>query len=131
MNIYKLNDQQFRRRTGVKKKTFEFMLTLLRENEIKKQKEKIGGRPNKLSEEEELLLTLSYLREYRTLFHISQDYGISEATCSRIVRKVEDILIQSQEFHLPKRKEKLLNEDSLEVFLVDATETPIERPKKN
>ena len=31
---------------------------------------------------------------------------------------------------MPKRKRKLLTENTLEVFLVDATETPIERPKK-
>ena len=96
-----------------------------------KKKKKIGGAPSKLSIERKLLITLEYLREYRTLFHIATDNDISESYCSRLIRKVENILIQSGEFNLPKRKEKLMSEDELEVFLVDATETPIERPKKN
>ena len=75
-------------------------------------------------------MTLEYLREYRTFFHISNDYGISEPLCHINIKKVENLLIKSNEFNLPKRKEKLLSEDELEVFLVDATETPIERPKK-
>ncbi|WP_223844973.1 transposase family protein [Orientia tsutsugamushi] len=29
--------------------------------------------------DEQLLMVLEYLREYRTYFHISQNYGISES----------------------------------------------------
>ncbi|KJV97210.1 DDE superendonuclease family protein [Orientia tsutsugamushi str. UT76] len=34
---------------------------------------------NKLNLEEQLLMDLEYLREYRTYFHIGQNYGISES----------------------------------------------------
>ncbi len=128
-NIKKLKDEEFRRATGVKRKTFNLMLEILNKEERKKKK--VGGRPNKLPVEERLVMTLEYLREYRTFFHISNDYGISEPLCHINIKKVENLLIKSNEFNLPKRKEKLLSEDELEVFLVDATETPIERPKKN
>jgi len=128
-NIQKLKDEEFRRATGVKRKTFHLMLEIL--NKEEQRKKKVGGRPNKLPAEERLLMTLEYLREYRTFFHISNDYGISEPLCHINIKKVENLLIKSNKFNLPKRKEKLLSEDELEVFLVDATETPIERPKKN
>ena len=128
-NIQKLKDEEFRRATGVKRKTFKLMLEILNKEEQKKKK--IGGRPNKLPVEERLVMTLEYLREYRTFFHISNDYGISEPLCHINIKKVENLLIKSNKFNLPKRKEKLMSEDELEVFLVDATETPIERPKKN
>ncbi|WP_406878316.1 transposase family protein [Acinetobacter baumannii] len=60
------------------------------------------GRPPKLSLEDQDLLCLSYWREYRTLFHVATRYGGLEPTASRIVRHVEDCLIQSNLFNLPK-----------------------------
>lgn len=127
--IIKLTYTEFRRLTGVKRKTFNVMIEILQTVEDKKLI--TGGRPSKLTLEERLLMTLEYLREYRTYFHISNDYGITESACFKIIRKTEDILIKSKKFSLPKRKERLTSEDTMEVFLVDATETPIERPKKN
>jgi tricorn protease-like protein len=43
---------------------------------------------------------------------------------------VEDVLIKSGKFSLPGKKE-LLSNDTLEVVLVDVTESPVERPKKS
>jgi hypothetical protein len=43
---------------------------------------------------------------------------------------VENVLVKSKEFSLPKKKE-LINDNEIEVILVDATESPIERPKRN
>lgn len=87
-------------------------------------------RPPKLEIENQLLLTLMYWREYRTMFHIATDYGISEASVSRIVTKVEDILSQSKKLQLPGKKALAKAPDHFEVVLIDTTETPIERPKK-
>lgn len=42
---------------------------------------------------------------------------------------IEDILVKYNEFSLPKRKE-LLDSNEIKVILVDATESPIERPKR-
>ncbi len=119
----------FRRLTGVKRTTFDVMISILREAEavLKAQ----GGKPNKLAIEDRLFMTLEYLREYRTYFHISRSYGISESACYRNIRWVEDTLIKDGQFSLPGRKALLKSDVEYEVVLIDATESPIERPKKN
>ena len=64
----------FRRLTGIKRTTFDVMRSILNKaNALLKAQ---GGKPNKLSIEDRLLMTLEYLREYRTYFHISHSYGI-------------------------------------------------------
>lgn len=85
-----MRDEKFRRLTGVKLQTFSKMVDILRQADIQKKTQ--GGRKNKLSIEDQLLMTLEYLREYRTYFHISQSYGISESTVYKIVRWLEDTL---------------------------------------
>jgi hypothetical protein len=94
------------------------------------KKKALGGRPNKLSIEAMLLMTLEYLREYRTYFHISKSYDLSESNAYKIIRWVEDTLIKSKAFSLPGRKALLKSDMEYEVVLVDASETPIQRPKK-
>ena len=124
-----LDDERFRRLTGVKRTTFEKMTLILQEAD--KAKKIRGGRKNKLSIENMLLMALEYLREYRTYFHISQSYGVSESSAYKAVRWVEDTLIKHPDFALPGRKELLKSDVEYDVILIDATETPIERPKKN
>lgn len=105
------------------------MAAILKEaNKAKKRK---GGRNNKLSVEDMLLMALEYLREYRTYFHISQSYGVSESTAYKVVKWVEDTLIRHPDFALPGRKALLKSDMAYELILIDATESPIERPKKN
>jgi Helix-turn-helix of DDE superfamily endonuclease len=127
--INKLASDEFRRLTGVKKPTFEGMVKILQE--ARAQKELRGGRKNKLSIEETLLMALEYLREYRTYFHISKSYGISEGYAYKTIRWVEDTLIKSKMFSLPGRKALLKSDVEYELVLVDASEHPIQRPKKN
>jgi hypothetical protein len=89
------------------------------------------GRPGKLSLEDQLLMTLEYWREYRTYFHIGQSWRVNESTAYRIIRKIEDTLTKSRTFTLPGKK-RLTNSDyQLQVVIIDVTESPIERPKKN
>ena len=90
-----------------------------------------GGPKRKLSVEDMLLLALEYLREYRTYFHVATNYGVSESQAQRIHRWVEEALIQDERFHLPGRKKLLKSDCEFEVILVDASESPIERTKKN
>lgn len=127
--IKELSEPAFRRLTGVQKPTFEKMMTVLRT--AQKQKTARGGRPSKLRLEDRLLMTLEYLREYRTYFHIGKRYGLSESTAYKIIRWIEDALIKSRVFSLPGRKALLKTDMTYEVVLVDATESPIQRPKKN
>jgi len=118
-------EQDFKRLTGVKHETFGKMLAVL-EKELPN-----FGRPSKLSRADQLLMTLMYWREYRTQFHISGSYGISEATVCRTINKVEDALVRSGEFHLPGKKVLQPSDTMIEFVLVDVSEQPIERPKKN
>ncbi len=121
-----LNAEGFKRLTGLRPEVFGQMVGVLRQAETTKKK---AGRPSKLCLEDKLLLTMSYWREYRTQFHIAAGYGVHESSANRIITHVEDVLIKSRAFSLPKRLE--VSESEWTVVLVDATETPIERPKKN
>ena len=122
-------DTKFRRITGVKQGTFEKMAEILRKGYAEKHRRR--GRKPKLSIEDLLLATLEYLREYRTYAHIAASYGIAESNIYRGIKWVEDTLIQDGTFSLPGRKAALKSDMEYEVVLVDATESPIERPKKS
>ena len=89
-----------------------------------------GGKPHRLKLEDRLLMALEYLREYRTYFHLGRSYGLSESACYRSCRWIEDALIKSGAFSLPGKKALLESDTEFEVILIDAAESPIERPKK-
>ena len=124
-----LTDTNFRRLTGVKRITFETMLSVLT-TEIEQNK-RIKGRPSVLTVADQLLMMLEYNREYRTYFHISQSYQVSEPTAFRLISRAENLLIKSGKFSLAGKKALLDSEIGYEIVIVDATESKIERPKKN
>ena len=128
-SIKELEDEKFRRLTGVKRTTFEKMLAILSEADTKKHAK--GGRKPKMALEDRLLMALEYIREYRTYFHVSQSYGVSESTCYETIKWIENTLIKHPDFALPGRKALLKSDMEYELILIDATETPIERPKKD
>ncbi|NBO25047.1 MAG: IS5 family transposase [Chlamydiae bacterium] len=127
-SIKGLEEEKFRRLTGVKRATFEKMMGIL--SEADKKKKAKGGRKSKLTLEDRLLMALEYIREYRTYFHVSQSYGVSESTCYETIKWIENTLIKHPDFALPGRKALLKSDMEYELVLIDATETPIERPKK-
>src|SRR3972149_6285596 len=96
--VQTLKDEDFKRSTGVQRSTFEKMLGVV------EQGLRDFGRPPKLRRADQLLMTLMYWREYRTEFHIGLAYGVSEATVCRTIQKVENVLIKSEQFHLPGKK---------------------------
>ncbi len=127
-NLLKQSDADFKRYTGIQKATFSAMLDAMRQHEAAKRK---SGRPSDLSLESQILLALTYWREYRTLYHIGMDFGIHESSASRIVHKVENVLISSGQFDLPRKLPRGEPDDTnWSAVIIDATETPIERPKK-
>jgi hypothetical protein len=97
-----LSSQHFRRLTGVKRETFEKMVSVL--VAARDQRYRRAGRKGGLCIEDKLLMALEYLREYRTYFHLGKSYGLSESACYRACRCIEDTLVQSREFVLPGRK---------------------------
>lgn len=129
--IKELKPSFFKRLTGVKKGVFLEMLDCINQYKSSIRKHPSRGKPPKLSNADKLLLMLMYYREYRSQFHIGITYGISESRVCEIISEFESILISDKRFHLPGKKALLKEENKFEVVLVDVTESPIERPKKN
>jgi hypothetical protein len=127
--LKEFKEEEFRRLTGVKRTTFEKMVAILKEAE--KEEKKLGGKPNTLSVPDRLLMALEYLREYRTYFHVGTSYGISESACYRNIKWIENTLVKHPDFALPGKKALLKSDMEYELVLIDATESPIERPKKS
>ncbi|WP_416375065.1 transposase family protein [Spiroplasma poulsonii] len=78
-------------------------------------------------------MTLLYWREYQTYFHLGKSFDISEANCYRNIKWIEDILIKNSDFQQLAGKKALINDDYFNdktIIIIDATETPIQRPKK-
>ncbi len=82
---------------------------------------RLGNTP-KLSYEEQLCMTLTYFREYRSQYHLGVDYGLSESNVCRTIQKIENKLMRSGKFSLSGGEH--------ECIVVDATEQEIERPKR-
>jgi hypothetical protein len=130
-DIEQLRPALFKRLTGVKKEVFSEMLDCINKYKASKRKHPSRGKPSKLTNADKLLLMLMYYREYRSQFHIGITYGISESRVCEIISEIERILIADKRFHLLGKKALLQGEPKFEVVLVDVTESPVERPKKN
>lgn len=126
--LKKLKPEAFKRRCGLKLDTFKLMVEILTPDLDRRGKR--GGQC-KLSVEDQLLLVLEYWREYRTQFHIGTSWNMSESAVCRLVSKVEILLMNSGQFRLPGKKQLYQQADNWKVIVVDVTESPIERPKKN
>ena len=119
---------KFRRITGLRRRTFNKIVCILMSAETARRSK--GGPKPSLKVEDMLLATLEYWREYRTYAHISVEYELSESQIFRIVKWVENIVIRDGTFSLPGKKALLERKTDYEAILLDATESPVERPKK-
>jgi hypothetical protein len=131
-NIKNYSDKNFKRLTGVELQTFRLMSEIVYDHEDK-QIEKKGNnrsRPFKLSVEDQVLMLLMYYREYRTMYHIGETYNLHEANVGKNIRRIEKILKKSKRFDLPGKAQLAGTNHKFEVLIIDATESPIERPKK-
>lgn len=125
-----INNAALLRLTGINDIIFNKILEILKTEELKKFKK--GGIPNKLSLENRLLMTLEYWREYRTYFHIAKSYGISESTCFRNIKWIENTLIKHPDFQQLDGQKSLLNNNFKDkTVIIDVTESTIQRPKKD
>jgi Helix-turn-helix of DDE superfamily endonuclease len=79
----KLAENDFKRTYGVYPEVFKDMVKVVK---VERMLQKKTGRRDKLIIEEQVLMKLSYWREYRTYFHIGQDWGVDESTAYRIIR---------------------------------------------
>jgi len=125
-----LPDEQFKRLFGVKQETFYRMLEILQEA-FSEQRKRGGKPPQCLKVEDKLLLTLQYWREYRTMEHLAYEYGTVKSYIHKSMVWVEDTLIRDGTFRLPGKNALIAGEHKPRTVLIDVTESPIERPKKN
>ena len=129
--VQKLPDKRFKRATGVHKEIFVQMLEVVAVYKTAHRKHPTRGKPPKLSWADKILMMLMYYREYRTMEHIGITYSLSESRVCEIIQEMESILISDPRFHLPGKKKLLQAGNNIEVVLIDVTESPVERPKKN
>lgn len=122
-----LSRVDFKRSYGVYPETFQAMVKVVK---VERMLQKKTGRKDKLTIEDQVLMTLAYWREYRTYFHLGQDWQINESTAYRIIRRVEELLIKSGLFALPGKKVLVAAASSIETIVIDVTEHEVERPKK-
>jgi hypothetical protein len=125
----KLSDENFKQLIGVKRETFAEMVDILRVAYAEKHKRR--GRHTKLNIENQLCLALKYWRQYVTQKELAFEFGVGEATAHDTIVWVEDTLIRSGKFALPGKKVLLEPDNDIEIVVIDVTESPIERPKKN
>ena len=126
--INQIKDDDFKRLVGVRKITYLRMVEIHQEALETDKKRKGFGRPRALCPEDEVLLTLTYYREYRTFLSVAQSFGVIESTAFRIIQTVEKHLIGHPDFQL--RGKKSLLEERNSSLVVDVTESRIERPQK-
>ena len=131
-NMENYSEAKFRRIVGMRRATFARAMEILNKKYAEEHSRNVrnSGRKPKLSMEDKLVMTMEYLREYRTLAHIGASYDIDESNVQRIIKWVESILVKDGTFRLPGKKALLEPECEYEVIQIDATESPIERPKK-
>ena len=130
-DISHLQGKKFRRATGVYRRVFEDMVKCISDHKLQHRKSSKTGGFSKLSIENQVLMTVLYWREYRSQENLGLDFHITQSRVSRIICTIEDILLKSGSYSLPGKKVLKNPNSAYEVVIVDVTETPTERPKKN
>ena len=127
--IAKLEEEKYLVLFGVRKPTFDTMLTIL-ESAYKEMRKK-GGRKRKLSVLDMLIIMLGYYHAYRTMENIAFDYGVHKQRICEAIAWVEQVLIKDGSFTLPSKRELLNPDTQTGSVLIDVTECETERPEKN
>ncbi len=94
-DLQHLSAAEFKRLCGVSHETFNEMVEVLRPH-LERQGRR-GGQ-NKLSVEDQLLMTLEYWREYRSQFHIAISWGLHETTVGRTSKKSKTCWLSAASF---------------------------------
>lgn len=126
---YKMkNNVQFTRLVGVNHATFSVILEKLKiqidsfkaENRVRQR-----GRKSSLLIEDQLLLTMIYLRQYHTFLQLADMFSISESYAQKRYTFISKMLMKA----LDIPNDKALTSDNL-TLVIDVTEQQIERPIK-
>jgi Helix-turn-helix of DDE superfamily endonuclease len=122
------NPKYCKRLFGVKYDTFNFVLKKVQKNIdafLIKNPVSNRGIPASFSIENQVLLTLEYLRQYPTFLSLGFSYGISESYANKIYHKIRPILAEVIGLKNPSK----LKFKNVQNVIIDVTVQPIERPK--
>lgn len=84
------------------------------------------GRNFKLTLADMLMMLLMYYRCYTSHAYLGFLFGIDDSRVCRLFKKLEPLLA----IIVAIRKERHLSQEEVETLIIDATEQPIERPKR-
>ena len=118
-------NHEFRRYYGVKRRVFVQMVTELH---LTRPLPKYSGRPPKLNLAEQLLCALECWRHAPTYEVHAMRWDVSKRTAWHLVSAIEIKLLSLKTFRLPGKK--VLRDKAPRHLIIDATETPIQRPQK-
>ena len=127
--IAELKEEKYQVLFGVRKPTFDAMLTIL-ESAYEEMRKK-GGPRRKLRVLDMLIIMLGYYHDYRTMENIAFDYGVHKQRICEAIAWVEQVLIKDGTFSLPSKRELIKDDTEVIIAIVDVTEQETERPKKN
>lgn len=121
----KKNPKNTKRLIGIDYQSLQELIARAESEHEKHKSEKVrviaggGGRKASLSIEDQILLTLSYLRHHSTFQYLGLNFGVSESTANNIFHywlKILSVLLP------PSLLEQFKNEDEYEEFLNDLSE---------
>lgn len=126
---YKLKrPAEFTRLVGVNYAAFNIILDKLKNEIVRYRNTKLvrhRGLPSSLSIEDQLLLTLTYLRQHHTFLQLGEMFSISESYAHKRYTFITQRLMKVMD--IPN--DKALTADNLKL-IADVTEQEIERPIK-
>lgn len=129
--IKSLPPRKFVRKVGINLPYFLFLCHKVAEYEAEERRrwpmKNRGLSSKKLSLQDKLLLTFSYLRHYHTFEQLGPMFGISESYACKSYHRYVDILVKV--LKLPGRKALL--DGNLQAIILDVTEQPLERPTQH
>ena len=111
---------------GMYKLDFLYLLTLVEKWHREQALHPKGGHPFVLAAYDYLAITLLYMRHYHTMESMADEWGVSKGTICKVYNNTITYLVTSGKLRLLSDKD-LSDGD---VVVVDATESPINRPKK-
>ena len=118
----------FRRLIGVTPAAFEEIVERVRPRWLgRERRKKKSGRPHGMGGlEEQLIGLLVYYRFYTTHLFIGSLFGVDDSTVCRRFAVLEPLVAGAVAIN----KDRTCRRDDLETLLIDATEQPIERPRR-
>lgn len=118
---------EFTRLVGVNYATFQIILEKLKDEIIRYRQTKLvrnRGLPSSLSIEDQLLLTLTYLRQHHTFLQLGEVFSISESYAYKRYTFITKRLLKAMD--IPN--DQALTADHLKI-IADVTEQAVERPQ--